>query len=230
MAYRKIGYTIRPEGQYIPGMAATLLDGLGTSYHSEIKEALSGLGSSRRFIDGIPVPELFKMKSAKMDPNSDLWKAFITLVHKVLFHAGYIKEDINRVIYTDNPLLTSEEVVGNMIGKRIPWPSRDQLGGEKATVDTLSTLLPIVLREIRYTEYQRGEFYSRLRAKLGDIGYKVISGQSLTQQERTFFMTYANVGAPIADKFGMRAKEGAYNPVPAIQSSDPLVAEAFSLY
>lgn len=232
MPYRKLGYSPVPEGMYIPKEAESLHRTLGADAEPEIRECLKAVGSGRRFLSGITLPDLLTMRSTKVTPGSALQKSLIILTAKVLYHAGYLSEDVPRVAYHDDPQLTAEEAVGHMLTKKLPWYAKENLGGDKATLEVLATHLPIIIRELRYTEKLRGEYYSRLRAKVGDVGYKIAHGQPITQQEKSLILQFGAVteGAP-GHALGFPKGVAAERPVaiPAAETADPLVIEAFSL-
>jgi hypothetical protein len=233
MGYRKPGYTTIPEGRFVPSEADSLVTPLQKELESELGKAIDSIGPKNTYLDTLILPDLMRMKSDRLNPGTPEHKRAVYLTNLVLNHAGYMQERIERVTYVDSPMLNIEEVVGNMLTHRIPWLSKEQLGGEKANLTALKTMLPIIFREMQACARLRKEYYTFLRLKAGDIGYKLLHGQPIDQPEKTFFLLYGNTerGTP-GEALGLSEKNNPSKlvPIPAQQNSNPLAIEAFELY
>jgi len=231
MPYQKLGYTTRQEGTYIPDLAQKVEQTLGKDLESEVGDALKQLGSDKTNLDGFILPDLLRMKSSAFEPGSDVHKALIVLTMKILNHAGFMKTDVDRVAYVDNPLLTAEQAVGNMLTTKIPWLTKSDFGGDRTTLNTLKSILPILIREFATINRLRGDYYTWLRLKLGDIGDKMLHGTPIDQWEKSFFLAYCNPepGTPGA-ALGLTGKGKGTGFIPANPISNPLAIDAWELF
>jgi len=232
--FENIGFVILPDGRWIPQLAENIVKSLNDDTEPAIAEAIKNMGPDRANVSGIILPDLLRMqypdKYAGQAKNSDLQR----LVAKILKMAGYISEDPPYVIYRENPQLTLSDLVDNMLTSKIPWPTKDTFGGEKATLLSLKTVLPIVIREIARTLQLKDEYLAYLRMALGNIGYKILHAQPITQAEKTFFLAYGSVGpSDPGALFGYAGYEkresGGPVPISALANANPLVAAAFEL-
>jgi hypothetical protein len=230
MSYQKIGYVVRPEGMYLPQFAEAIVKSLGEELESETALALKSIGGERTFIGSLLIDDLLRLNSPKIRPGTELHEQFLTLTIKVLNKAGFLPEDVDYVDYVDDPLLSARDAVSRMLGSKIPWYTKADFGGEKATLLTLKSLLPIALREIRAVERLRSEMYNYLRLTIGDIGYKILQGQAIDQSEKSMFLAYANTetGSP-GEALGLE-RSGKLEIITPSQDSNPLRLEAFSLF
>jgi hypothetical protein len=230
MAYKKLGYTTVQEGQYIPSSAQELATHMGNGLEAEISAAVKEMGSDRQYLEGLSLPDLLRMRSPKLDPGSAMHKQFLTLVIKILVKAGYLQTDVDRVTYVNQPQCSVEEAVGNMLTSKIPWLQKQDFGGEKATLNSLKSLLPVAVREFATIGRLRKDYYTWLRMSLSDIGYKLVNGQPIDQSEKSFFLSYCNTekGSPGA-ALGMNT-DGKPMPIPASPIDSTVAKEAFALY
>lgn len=228
--YKPIGYTAVPVGRYLPQYAGEIVTCCAGALESEIGECIKKLGSDRNYVSNLTVLDLLRMSSPRISEGSEEWKKLIHFMVKMLNHAGYLAENVDIVTYSDSPLMTAREAVGNMLTDRLPFFTKDQYGGDRATFNTLRTMIPTLLKLFKSTEGLRPDYYQYLRLKLADIGYKLLHSQPIDQAEKTFFLNYCNVeeGSP-GEVLGVDTTTGKTTPISAIQNSNPLVIEAFEL-
>jgi hypothetical protein len=226
--YAKPGITILPDGRFIPAQAKLLVDNIpASSFETEIEAALDKLGPPRTWVTGLILYDLNKVASPRILPGDALQTALIVILLRILKFAGYLTEEIPLVQYRGDSILTIEEAVGNMLTAELPYPTSDDMQGDKATVMTLKTFIPQAIQRLAHVNNLRPTIYARLRNALGSIGYKIFMNQPITQDEKTFFMTCADTskGKP-GEKLAM-SKDGKPTPIPAVESGDPLTAKYY---
>jgi hypothetical protein len=236
--YQKLGYAALEEGRFLPVMAEDLIRELGENQlEVEIATALKEVGTDKTYLSGLILPDLFKASSVKLAPGGEPYMKFMCILVKTLMKAGFITEDYKIMVYRTEPLLTIEEAVGNVLTAKIPWLTKEHLGGERATLGALRSMLPIQIRDLAATSRLRSEYYQNLRLKVGDIGYKILRGLPIDQFEKSFFLAAKNTekGAPgqalalnmVKGTSQKQGQNGAF-PIPAAPTESSLVASAYS--
>jgi hypothetical protein len=112
-----------------------------------------------------------------------------------------------------------------MLTAQLPYPTSEDLQGDKATVLTLKSFVPQAIQRIAHLLNMRPQIYSRLRLALGNIGFKIFMNQPIDQHEKTFFMLCANTAENTPGAKLSLGKQG--TPIPPLENSDPLVARDF---
>jgi hypothetical protein len=226
--YIKPGLVVVPDGKVIPSKAGQLLKALPPSkFESEIHTCIEKLGTDKTWLTGLLLQDLNKMNSPAIEPGSILQQAVILITHRLLKSANFLTEDIPVISYTNEPVLTVDEAIDRMLTPTLPYPTAEDMNGDKGNLLTLKTFLPITIEKLAFQVNLKPQIFARLRAHLGNIGFKIFMNQPIDQAEKTFFMLCADTseGKPGA-KLALTS-DGTATPIPAVESSDPLNAKYF---
>jgi len=224
-----------PLGRFIPDYAREVVRDLGNGFESEISECIQPktLGSDKSRLSGLILPDMLRFCNEKrLAPGTPLQKKMVILVTHILHKAGYLKECPPWIFYrSTTPVLTMHELVLNMLTPKIPWPTKERFGGEFASFLSLRTVLPLAIREIANTLNLVDEYTAYLRLAVGNIGYKIMHGQPITQEEKSFFHLYCNCepGSPGEALGDVAERDSAPRKITAVANANPLVTEAFEL-
>jgi len=226
MGYKKIGYVIQTPSEYLLTAALKIEQAFGDNFDKEIALAIKSLGRENIRLSNLWWERILVLDHPKLNADADLMQCFMLLLSHFMHQIGVF--DIEPVIvdYIVDPVMNIDEVVSRMLGERIPKFTLSELGGEFATIDALTHFFPEVIRRYAIIERERGVMTRRLRQWIGNIGYKVITGQALSAHERSAFVLYGSTkeGSP-----GHSVHE-ATAAIPAEEINDLLVNEAGALY
>jgi hypothetical protein len=209
-------------------MAATLLRVIPPAkFETEIHTCIEKLGTDKSWLTGLLLHDLNKMNSLAIEPGSKVQQALILITLRLLRSAGFLTEDVPIISYIEEPILKIEEAVDYMLTPTLPYPSAEDMNGDKGNLLTLKTFLPITIERLAWQANMKPQIYARLRAQLGNIGFKIFMNQPIDQFEKSFFTICADTskGKP-GEKLAL-SPDGKPTPIPAVESSDPLNAKYF---
>jgi len=225
MGYTKLGYRTIPEAYYIPAYATELLK--KENMEAAIATALEKLGRGNRKLTSIIFDDLLQIDTPDFKASGEPRKQFLHIMIKTLNHMGFLTEAVPIIELRTSPILDIDEAVSQMLGARMRWFTKEDVGGEYATLDNLRSLLPSAIRSYSFVHSERAVMVSRLRTYIGHIGYKVMRGAEISQQEKTLLVLYGN---PRIGSSGYSEFEKAQVQIAAKETADPLAMEAFELY
>jgi len=191
MGYRKLGFVIEPKSKYILDMALNIHDEMGDTFDQDIADAIKSLGKENVRLSNFFFERLLTLKSDKLD-SKNLRNPFMLLLASFLKEIGTIDTEPVIVDYVTDPAVTIDEAVYRMLAARIPKFTADMLGGQYATVDTLTYFFPEVIRKYALVVEEAPLMLRRLRQWIGHLGYRLIHGEQLSQAEMTAFVMYSS--------------------------------------
>jgi hypothetical protein len=225
MPYRKNGFVIVPRSMYLPQMAGELMTSLGATFDVDIAKMIKSLGNERILLKNFFFERLLQVDHPKL-ADSSMKLAFIVLLADFLRQTGYITESPNLVDYVIDPVLPADDLISLMLGSRMPTYAAADLGGEWASIDTLTQFFPEVIRRYALVLAERPLLEDRFRLWLGHIGWRLmVGGGELSQAERSFLTVYGCTKKRTKGYLSSRASK----PIPAQENKNILVTEAGAL-
>lgn len=227
MGYTKIGFKEVPRTTMLIGAATTLIQKWGEDLDKEVSKAFRSLARS----DAERATNLFfeRLLSAEHDSfaDKDVRQAFLLIASHFLKETGYISTAPTCIDYRLNSALSVDEVVTLMLATRAPKFSSADVNNEFATLSTIASFLPEVVRRYALIERERTLLTERFYHWIGTIGYKLLRGNTaLTQVERTALVMY---GDTMPGLLGHSSYVGR-SVIKPTEMTEPLVHEAGALY
>jgi uncharacterized protein YigE (DUF2233 family) len=227
MAYAKTGYRIVPPAVYMPLYAQKLLTSFENTLEEMVAGAIEKMGRDNVRLTSLMPEAILQVNTPLLPTGSDQQRMMMHVLLKTLNAMGYIPEEIPLLAYRTDALLSIDECASHMCAARVKYYTREDVGGEYATLANLRQILPSQIKILAFAAVERALFVQRLRDMIGHIGWKIMNGASLTQNERTLFTAYCSTSEGQAG-YSQFAK--AQERIAAKEVSDPLVFEAFELY
>lgn len=163
-------------------------------FENAIRRTLSdpstGLGRVGRRLSSISLHELCIVASDALPLGSPGQKALAHLLTR-WFVSMKLVDDYPRFIeYRAHPELRIDECVDRILGTLIKLPTLDELGGERATLETLIGVFPSLVRSLYSLHFLRSYYADRLQRAVADIAWKIASGQPIDQFEKSMFLAF----------------------------------------
>lgn len=230
MSYRKSGYYEVPPGKLLVDWCSSISSSEG--WEKDLVACLTpaAIGRPARRVKELTLNDIINIEGAgQFAAKSKKLRALKHVLVRFLHHLGIIETYPKVVGYQETPDLTMSEIVDSMMSSFIRMPSLDDLGGEFFSIETLKANFPTIVREIAYKRNMRAILLARLRLKLGDIAYRVASGQEIDQFEKSFYIRFNEQ----AEQQGWTDEEIKAATPPALsmaENGNPLVAQTWELY
>lgn len=226
MGYQTVGFTPVPRQIVLPRAAQNIEAAFGTSLDVEVTKTIKSLGKENVRLKNLWFERLLAIDHPKLNVDETLRVDFIMLLADYLKTCGYIDSMPTLVDYVISPLLTLDQSVDLMCSHFMPTYTAAEIGGDYATIDALTYKFATVIRDTsNVLNYRRG-IVDNIRLWLGDIGFRLLQRQSISQQERTAFVLYGNT---LEGSFGW-SRHVDSGPIPCAHTDTPLMREAAELY
>jgi len=226
MGYKHMGFVVPPRSLTILNAATTITAAFKNDLDKEIAKAIKSLGKENVRLTNFFFERLLTVDHPRFDSDPELKKSFLILLADFLRAVGFIDTSPVTVDYVTDPTIPEEELIWRMLDARMPKFSAADLGGEYATVDTLTYWFPEVIRRHALIKNEAHNMTERFRKWIGAIGHKLLTGGAISQQEKTAYVMYCSNSEGTTGHVEGMSEE----PIPAIENGDVLVAEVGELY
>lgn len=229
MGYQKLGFVVKPRSTYLLDIADKLehLVAWNKNLDKGVTEAIKTLGKENIRLSNIMFERLLTIGGPGLESGSEEHRDFIVLLSSYLHEVGIIAGSPVVVDYVTDPALTLDDVILRMLASRMPKFTLDQIGGQFATIDSLTYFFTDVIRRYALIKKEAPLMVRRFRQWLGHLGFKVITGQQLSQHELTAFVMYGNTeeNSPGHSKYDKEEVR-----IAAAEINDLMVNEVAELY
>lgn len=229
MGYQKIGFVVKPRSTYLLDIANNFeqLKDWGKNLDKGVTDALKTLGKENIRLSNIMFERLLTISGPGLDGSDDNRRDFILLLSSYLHEIGIVSGSPVIVDYVTDPALALDDVILRMLASRMPKFTLDQIGGQYSTIDSLTYFFSDVIRRYALILKEAPLMVKRFRQWLGNLGYKVITGQQLSQHELTAFVMYGNTER---ESLGWSKYDPDTSAIPAAEINDLMVNEVAELY
>lgn len=224
--YRKPGFYEVSLGQLALGWARSLYEvkGASVTFETNISELFRSMSSNlTRRLRFVQLEDVLTANSEASPIDSDSQKAFAHLVSRWLVHLSVFEEYPAVIAYARTPRVKLDECIDFMLEGRVLFPSWEDIGDKEAKLEAIIPIFIAFVRNIIALSSLRVRFVGRLRAKLADIGYRIASGATIDQFDKTFFLAYSSMTNDYAQS--VYSPIGA--PLPVTENADKNVDETY---
>jgi hypothetical protein len=229
MPYKKTGICKVPRPRYIPQMCQLIMDAFGETFDMDVALAIKTLANERELLRNFFFERTLLLNYPKLESNPKLKFAFQVVLVDFLHQVGYIDVSPVQFEYITDPVMGVDELLDTMLGTRMPTFKATDLGGEYASISTLSVFFPDVIRRNALVQRERPYMAQRYREWLGNIGFRLMttSSEQLSQSDRSFLVIHGCCQE--GSKGYIASIPGINAPIPPIENKDPLVVEIGAL-
>lgn len=228
--YAKPGQYEVSTGHLLPSWCTLIKD--SANFERDLASTIDTLGRGGRRVNALSLEDVVAMEGKGIfSGGSRQWKALQHVLLRFLHSLGVVRHYPAVIGYRTNPYLRWSELVDAVMTNYVRWPASDSLGGENLNIEGLRSAFATIIREMAFYGNLRPVISQRLRLKLGDVAFKIATGQAIDQAERSFYVNYSHDSAACIDHSEefMISAASASGLVPAIaQSGDPLVMETWA--
>jgi hypothetical protein len=225
MPYTKIGFIRKSRSQYIPQYCSAIIDYLGPTFDSDIAAIIKSLGHERILLKNFFFERCLQVNYPKLEANPEIKINFMVVLADFLHQVGFINVSPAWVDYKVDPVMAADELLDKMLAARLPKWAASDLGGDSANIDTLMNFMPEVIRRQALILNERPLMADRFRQWIGNIGFRVLVGEAISQAERSFLVVYSSTKQNTKGWIsGLPPK-----PIAPVEIKEPLVMEVGAL-